>query len=262
MSKYELAVSEQFHSIQGEGPTAGVPSYFLRLKSCNILCGGKGTDKDGKLHDGATWRCDSIEVWLKGSHKSYDDIISDFGMNFINNIKFPYWDYKYHPRSAYHHLVITGGEPILQDQKLNDFLGYVMGTDVLCCYVEVETNGTMIPDLKFSKKVSQWNVSPKLSNSGVQRDKRVKEAALGYFAADERSIWKFVVSNYSDIIEAIETFITPFRIPENKCYFMPAADSQEKLIEVSQIIAQYCIEFGFRYSHRLQVAIWNKKTGV
>ena len=61
-----LIVSEYFYSIQGEGKTMGVPSVFIRLTACNLMCGGRGTEKDFKLHNGATWRCDSIEVWRKG----------------------------------------------------------------------------------------------------------------------------------------------------------------------------------------------------
>ncbi len=36
----KLAVSEVFYSIQGEGITTGVPSVFVRLGGCNLMCGG------------------------------------------------------------------------------------------------------------------------------------------------------------------------------------------------------------------------------
>lgn len=63
MTKQEIAISEDFYSIQGEGITMGMPSLFVRLGGCNLLCGGAGTQKDKMLHNGATWRCDSIEEW-------------------------------------------------------------------------------------------------------------------------------------------------------------------------------------------------------
>ena len=50
-----LKISEDFYSIQGEGISSGVPAYFIRLGSCNFICGGP----DGKwMKEGkATWWC-------------------------------------------------------------------------------------------------------------------------------------------------------------------------------------------------------------
>ena len=51
----QIKIAEHFYSIQGEGRTAGYPAIFIRLSGCNLLCGGAGTQTDGKLHNGATW---------------------------------------------------------------------------------------------------------------------------------------------------------------------------------------------------------------
>ena len=80
----KLAVSEVFYSIQGEGPTTGYPAVFVRLGGCNLMCGGEGTQKDKELHDGATWRCDTIEVWMKSRAKEFKDILP---INCIEAIK-------------------------------------------------------------------------------------------------------------------------------------------------------------------------------
>ena len=43
MKSIKLAISEIFFSIQGEGKTVGIPSVFVRLGGCNLICGGEGT---------------------------------------------------------------------------------------------------------------------------------------------------------------------------------------------------------------------------
>ena len=35
----KLLISSDFYSVQGEGISSGVPSYFVRLGVCNLTCG-------------------------------------------------------------------------------------------------------------------------------------------------------------------------------------------------------------------------------
>lgn len=231
----------------------GTPAYFLRLKSCNMLCGGQLTAKDGKLHDGATWRCDSIEVWLKGKSKTFSEIVTAFGPDFIRNID-----------SMSHHLVITGGEPLLHQEMIVEFLLWLTQERGVQVYVEIETNGSIIPSDELVNLVDQWNISPKLSNSGVPVKKRVNGPAIIKFVEQTRTevTFKFVVSGMSDFMEAVKTYVAPFNIPDHSIYLMPAADNEEDLKKVSQEVAEICVSEGIKLSSRLQVAIYNKKTGV
>ncbi len=36
---HKLLISSDFYSVQGEGISSGVPSYFVRLGICNLTCG-------------------------------------------------------------------------------------------------------------------------------------------------------------------------------------------------------------------------------
>ena len=68
-----LNIAEDFYSVQGEGNTSGVPAYFIRLKACNLMCGGADGSlmKEGK----ATWWCDTEYVWRKGLEKPFQYLV-------------------------------------------------------------------------------------------------------------------------------------------------------------------------------------------
>ena len=56
MSKIKIA--ELFYSIQGEGPYAGRPAWFIRLADCPLRCPGCDTD------------------FLNGAEMTIDEILS------------------------------------------------------------------------------------------------------------------------------------------------------------------------------------------
>jgi len=234
-----LKVSEKFYSIQGEGKSAGVPAFFLRLKSCNLLCGGIGTDKDGLLHDGATWRCDTIEVWLKGSEISVNDIVVEY-LEHTKNTR----------------LIITGGEPLLQQKAIIELLELIPPGRL----IEIETNGTIMPDPYLWQRV-QWNISPKLSNSGMSYEKRVHPKVINRLAGFDTQ-FKFVISNPDDLDEVFADYLHTCDIPRSRVWLMPAAETREQLNEVGPLVIQMAKLHGLNYSNRLHIQIWDKKTGV
>ena len=65
-------------------------------------------------------------------------------------------------KSSIRHLVITGGEPLMQQDDLVELVTFLKPE----FYVEVETNGTILPNNELTTLVDQWNVSPKTKNSG------------------------------------------------------------------------------------------------
>ena len=96
MSKIDskkLLISSDFYSVQGEGISSGVPSYFVRLGICNLTCGmsrqfTNNLMKEQALEDGeifvgdlhaegkATWTCDTTSQWLwRGEDKTFDYLI-------------------------------------------------------------------------------------------------------------------------------------------------------------------------------------------
>jgi organic radical activating enzyme len=238
----KLAVSEVFYSIQGEGKTTGFPAVFVRLAGCNLMCGGKGTEKDGKLHDGATWRCDSIEVWIKGKSKPYAEILPIECQEAIRNGA---------------NVIITGGEPMLQQKNIEGFIQYIVEQINDFPFIEIETNGTIMPSDDMLNLVDQWNVSPKLANSGMPLEDRINEEVLTKLSKYNTQ-FKFVVSSRQDWeeIKAING------IDKTQITLMPAGSNQEELKETKELVAEICKENYLRLTNRLHIDIWNKKTGV
>ncbi len=246
-----LAVSEYFYSLQGEGKTMGIPAIFLRLSGCNLICGGKGAEKDGALHNGATWICDTIEVWMNGSSHTFDQLIASMNesVQFIERLKTGV------------HLVITGGEPLLQQRRIVNFLAYIEHKYKIKPIVEVETNATITPLETLDQRVHFWNCSPKLRNSGMSFKARWKQKVIDWFGNNPKTMFKFVLSDKKEF-EEINHFIQSGQLVADKIVLMPAAESIEQLLQRNKMIAALCIEHQIRMCTRLHVEIWNQLTGV
>lgn len=228
-----ISVAETFYSIQGEGRFAGAPAVFLRLAGCNLLC-GEGPD--------ATWRCDTIEVWRKGREFNADE----FRQKFVRNLE------------AGAHLVVTGGEPLLQDRGLVAFLASLPSG----LFVELETNGTVKPSTDLDRFISSYNVSPKLSNSGMPREQRIVPEALHWLVGNTKSCFKFVVTGERDWEEIGRDFLEPFGIERCRVWLMPGADSRVSLQQLGPVVAEVAKVHGVNYSPRLHIELWDRKTGV
>ena len=259
-----LRVAEIFYSLQGEGPTQGTPAVFLRLAGCNLLCGNPLNNDYSKPGKGAAWICDTIPVWLKGKEYTTKQLLKEFeNKGFIKELD----------RGA--HLIITGGESLLQQEGISEFLSNLTELNGKNKYfVEVETNCTIKPN-KLYYKVNQFNCSPKLSNSGMSKEKRYniptlywhKENVCGFLYSNavpptRFSIFKFVVTKEEDLKEIIDEFVKPFEIEKNRIWLMPGADTRERLNELEPKVVEWCKNYGFNYSTRMHIQIWDKKTGV
>lgn len=242
-----LTISEHFYSIQGEGKTMGIPAVFLRLTACNLMCGGRGTEKDFKLHNDATWRCDTIEVWKTGRSLYVGKVVAELLI---------YEEYF----NQGCHLIITGGEPLLQQKALEPFIELLINWLGYKPFIEVETNGTITPKGKFFSYVDLFNCSPKLSNSGNELNKRFKSEVLNFLNLTN-TIFKFVISDETDLVEVLN-IIEKCNLVSKKIYLMPSADNIKQLEQNTLPTVQQCLKYGFNFSSRLQITIWNKTTGV
>ena len=211
-----LEVCEIFYSIQGEGPKIGKPVVFLRLGGCNLKC---------------KW-CDTKYAW------NYVDNESMTNKKIIQEIK------KYPCKNV----VITGGEPLLQQEDLKSLLDELKGYAF-----ELETNGS-IP-LKINNKFEQINCSPKLMSSGNVA------YPLKVLPTNKKAAFKFIISKKSDI-EEVKTFCRKYKIPKEKIWLMPEGTKKETIIKKSIWLIEICKKEGYNFSPRLHIMLWGNKKGV
>ena len=162
-------------------------------------------------------------------------------------------------------LVITGGEPMLQQRSIWDLLD----TQVLAgsaATVEIETNGTIIPE-KPSPEPHWWkyvhfNVSPKLDHSldpsrPVQRQ-LIDEQALRWFKRRARTCFKFVVSreNMVQDLDTIAALGVRLGIGDPKIWVMPQADNVAELDRCLPRLIRLGAAYGFNVSDRLHIRGW------
>jgi 7-carboxy-7-deazaguanine synthase len=233
----KLRVYETFYSIQGEGLYMGMPAVFLRLAGCNINC----SFCDTKFKKSQAYTFNQLyKIWRS---KGY--------------IK--------HLRNGAH-LVVTGGEPLLQQEVLPAFFHYIWNKvdSWISPFIEVETNATIVPNQDFDMWVNYYNCSPKLKNSGVKKSKRWNEEALKFFvekASKNSACFKFVIINKNDIKEVLK-FVKKFRVEPNTIFLMPEGKSEKDLERKRKFVVELCKKYYFNYSDRLQLLIWNRTKGV
>jgi len=214
-----MRISEIFYSIQGEGSNLGTPSIFIRLAGCHLRC---------------VW-CDSKFTWDMKSGKEMSTI------EIIKKIK------KYPCKN----LVITGGEPLIQQSGIKDLLKKLPEY-----HVEIETSGSLVPQI--NELVNQYNCSPKLSNS---KNRPIPyQNTLQKFPA-EKTWFKFVIDNKKDLTE-VKAMIKKCALRQDRIILMPQGISRTELTKKSQWLAEICKKENWRYSTRLHIELWGNKRGV
>lgn len=155
----QLLVTSIFYTLQGEGPYAGCPAVFLRLAGCNR----------GRKDDMGCQFCDTRFYFDEGKVMTFIEITQQIA-KLLNG------------KAAL--TVITGGEPMLQD-NLSRFVQHhrtvFTGTSI-----QIESNGDRLAKHWPSAGYAQIVVSPKVNKNGYTKpNPEVLKAALCF---------KFVIS--------------------------------------------------------------------
>jgi len=231
---------EIFASLQGEGPSAGMPVAFLRLSRCNLAC---------------TW-CDTAYTW----HFDGDNRPHRGGETYdrkANQLELDVTEVAERILAlGQKRLVITGGEPLLQAGRLAELLELLPDISV-----EIETNGTVAAPARLDIRVDQYNVSPKLAHSGNPADLALIPERLDAYATDRRAFFKFVIAQPADLDEVLALHAR-YRFRPGHVFMMAEGTDSETLRSRESWLSELCLEHGFRMSDRLHIHLYGDSRGT
>ncbi|MBK8477841.1 MAG: 7-carboxy-7-deazaguanine synthase QueE [Opitutaceae bacterium] len=231
-----MLISEIFHSLQGEGELAGVPSVFVRTAGCNLRC---------------TW-CDTpYASWTpEGTQRSVAEVVAEV------------------LRHPARHVVLTGGEPMLAPE-LPELAAALRAAGK---HLTIETAATFAP---AGIACDLASLSPKLRNStpppaqfgpgwserheAARWQPEVVAAWLGEYDCQ----LKFVVATEDDVAE-LESLLArlPAPPPRHKVLLMPEGTTPDTLAVRTAWLVGLCRDRGYRFAPRLHIAWFGNKRGV
>lgn len=186
-----LKIMEIFSSFQGEGPFVGTPATFIRLTGCNLNCEF----------------CDTENV--NEEKINIPDIVKKI---------------EEYPNKL---IVITGGEPLLQDINYLCLKLLVKGYQV-----QIETNGTTKP--LYPPYNVTYVVSPKIHLKNV----------YNFWKYYDNVYFKFIIQDKSDLMN-LNAFISESKNP----IFLQPEFSKAK--EITELILNTPLTFNYRISGQL-----------
>jgi 7-carboxy-7-deazaguanine synthase len=280
-----IKISEIFESLQGEGLYVGIPSLFIRTFGCNFKCENFGMKRGEKSTDRFDINPDNFSSFASlplvkngcDSYASWDIRFKDFSplleisaivdriIQLLPNGNF----------GKDQHLILTGGEPLLGWQKqYPELFEEIYRRNLNLTDTTFETNGTqkITSELRFA--LSKWfnlkhhsttfSVSAKLPCSGELWEKAIlPEVVMDYTTIPGSQVYlKFVVSNdedFQDVNKAVDEYRSAgFNGP---VYVMPIGGTEDSYFKNNKEVAQLALQYGYRYSPRLQVDIYKNSWG-
>lgn len=224
-----MRIVEMFRSLQGEGPIAGHPAFFVRFAGCNLKCPWCDTyyaqDPGGRL------KClTETEVWHSLA----------IGMSYENDA-----------------LVFTGGEPFLQEDSILRLYRQIHTLQDIW----FETNGTILPKNREVLERSWTKVvaSPKTQQFDIPTLQALADRTELYL--------KFVIGPQAWDAEA--AYHVAKKVAEggqysvaDSTYFMAQGATMSEQLAAMPQLWQTCVKLGVKLSPRLHTLTFGNTRGV
>lgn len=231
----DLLVSEIYGpTVQGEGPSVGRHSSFVRLGLCNLDC---------------AW-CDSAFTWdwtgKNGPPQDKSALIHMSASEVVTRVR----------QIGARLVVFTGGEPMIQQRQISKVMDGLDGFTF-----EIETNGTIEPSETMgflSRMRLGFNVSPKLPSSGV--DSEHADRAMKIFGPRVGASFKFVISDDVDLA-ALDDLVGSHEVRPSRIWVMPEGRTHDEVMARSGWLVKAALVRGYNFSTRLHVLLWGDERG-
>jgi 7-carboxy-7-deazaguanine synthase len=244
-----LLVSEIFGpTVQGEGPTAGQLSMFIRLGGCNQHC---------------SW-CDSKYTWMFTERQVSQQIGLSVPFNPAEELKryTVSWLRDWILESGVDLIVITGGEPLLQSESVATLISLV-NEEVNAPRFEFETAGTVSPAFLTMFENVRFNVSPKLASSGNELELRRNIPVLKELDRQLGTAFKFVIgaNTFDADIAEVQELRKLVGFEDERIWLMPEGITAEVVLGGQIVLAPIVLQHHWNLSTRLHVLLWGAERG-
>lgn len=291
--------SEIFYSFQGEAELAGTPAVWLRLFGCNLECNGFGQDNPAdpstyelpykefdlidieQLEDLPVFSkgCDSSYSWsTKYKHLAHDIGISELADKLLSEL--PYGKFVHPVTHQPQMLAITGGEPMMQQNKIKALVNEFAIRGNVPPLVTIETNATKplkseLRDYlthyysKFEDTRWHWAMSPKLFHTSGEENAINLEVIFDYMdVPGTTSILKFVCNgtqaSWDELDEAVDDIMFWCERSKTKSpdiWVMPVGATKEQQESV-QKIAIDAMRKGYKVATRNHSYVFGNAIGT
>ncbi len=230
-----MRVTETFKSCQGEGPGSEQPTVFVRFAGCNLAKAGTP----------CIW-CDTPKSQV--NHGEEFDIPRLVGR--VNTLA-----------KGCQRVCLTGGEPLMQSAaELRDFVSELKKFGY---FVEVFTNGTLVPPLTLFKVVDCWVVDMKGPSSTVHTKCRLEDWLR---VARPQDMVKFVVADNHDLdyaLMAVDIYRPKAPVSISPCIITDLLDEPSELArQWMQKVWDFCVDNNYRYGLQIHKVVFGNKEGV
>ncbi len=212
-------------TFQSEGPSAGQLALVVRLSRCNLSCP----------------TCDVPFTWdwsrfdpAEESRRFPVDRLVEWAVSSTARL-----------------VVVTGGEPLLQQDRLVALVSQLTG---LGFRVEIETNGTLAPTPELTAVTHLFVVSPKLLGFAAVASpaNRINSEALTAFVDSGRAVFTFVVQTLDDLHEIIDL---EQRLGLYPIWVVPEGTTPGRILAGMCWLAEHALAHGWHLSGRLHVLL-------
>lgn len=231
---HTLQVTEVFKSCQGEGPDTGLPTVFVRFAGCNLACAGTP----------CSW-CDTPRAQL--------DLGTSCEVKYLVSEVTEYAE-------GCNRVCITGGEPLFQDPVMvRDFVSALKKQGY---FIEVFTNGSIIPSRKLFEKVDRWVIDFKCPSSSVHTTGRIEDWVR---IARPQDVVKFVVADERDVGYA--QIALSVHKPLAMVSFSPCIIGSDTGLDPVNIwwmqkLWRFCVEGNYHFGLQVHKVVFGNQEGV